>query len=153
MAQTAVQAFSEQRVEMLEGFAKITAERWGYVIARKVKQAELNEATSALRADALKLRKSIGENIETLIETPTKKVAAQIVADRTKLGSTMEEIREASKPYREAMSPLNKAVRHMDSVVIPLSLEQLGLRVQPLFNLSEWVKDSLEAVKKAKKAK
>jgi hypothetical protein len=143
----------DERGALLDAFAQLVAERYGYAVARRIKQAEMSVATEALRKEATALRSRVAESIESLIKEPTTETAATITEARASLEAKRKEISEASKPYREAMSPLNKGVRFFDNVIIPDSLKQLGYPIQPIFNLSDHVKEKMELAKKAKKVK
>ena len=148
-----VEATLDERGQLLDAFAQLVAERYGYSVARRVKQAEMSVATEALRQDATALRGRITESIESLIKDLKAETASVIVDGRAQLEVKRAEISEASKPFREAMSPLNRGVRFFDNVIIPDSLKQLGYGIQPIFNLSDHVKEKMELAKKAKKVK
>jgi len=148
-----VEATLDERGQLLDAFAQLVAERYGYSVARRVKQAEMSVATEALRQDATALRGRITESIESLIKEPKVETAATITEARASLEAKKAEISSVSKPYREAMSPLNRGVRFFDNVIIPDSLKQLGYPIQPIFNLSDHVKEKMELAKKARKVK
>jgi hypothetical protein len=62
-------------------------------------------------------------------------------------------VSKKAKPYREKIQPLNKAIKYIDTVVVPDSLKQLGATIQPRFNLSNWVVDAFKVEKERKKEK
>lgn len=149
MAQVAEEV-SEQ-TQLLQGFVALVAERYGYWAGRRAKQVEMNEATKEEREKATKLREGIREDIEVYLKTPKKDIAKKIVGDREALAETMNVVNAKAKPFRQAMSPLGKAIRYLDVVAIPDALKELDHPVKPIFSLSGWVIERLEAQKKKAK--
>lgn len=137
-----------QELTLLRGFRDLVAERFGYFLGRRMKQAEMNEATKEERKAVSEVRERIsGENLEKLISD----------GDITSYKATLSELSEArktvnskAKPFRDKISPLAKATRYIDSVAIPDSLKELGTPIQPRFSLSDWVGKALQT-QKAKK--
>lgn len=143
-----VQVSQNERLELLEGFADIVHERFGYNVARKLKQQEMGEATKEQSKKLRELSKSEREKVEAYIETPSNEVKTEILNKRKQLKSARETLKTARKPFLEKVTPLGKAIRYLDGVVIPDSLKELGKPVAPIFSLSKWVNDALEATKK-----
>jgi len=145
--QTTVQIPEEVQEELtnLRGFRDLVAERTGYMLGRKAKQAEMNEATKKERKKANEIRKTIRENIpqwiaDANVEEYEKQTKA--LADASKVVS------EKSKPYREVINPLTKAIKFIDTVAVPESLKLLGVQPQPRFSLSDFIQAELEKQKK-----
>ena len=145
-AQATVQIPAEVQEELtnLRGFRDLLAERTGYMLGRKVKQAEMNTATKTERKKANGISKTIRESIPQWI-------ADSNVTDYEKQTSALADAREIvskkSKPFRTQINPLTKAVKYMDNVAIPESLKLLGVQPQPTFSLSDFMQAELEKQK------
>jgi hypothetical protein len=153
------------RLDLLEGFAELVSERYGYWTARRLKVAELNEKIGDERKKANEIRKAIafrlkfdrknggysydmGEVLKMAVEN------GDWESFKAKLGELAEvkkNIDGVAKPYRQEINLLNRAVRYMDNVAIPDSLKELGYPVEPRFSLSEHVKKGIESQRKRKK--
>ena len=138
-----------QELRLLQGFRDLVAERWGYFVGRRMKQAEMNEATETERKAVRDVRVTIsGDKLKELIKASdidTYEATLKAVAEAQKIVS------EKAKPYRDAMSPLLKAQKYMDNVAVPDALKELGTPVKARFTLSEWLEKTLEAKKKEKR--
>jgi hypothetical protein len=153
-----------KRVDLLEAFAELVAERFGYYTARRLKMAEMNEKTKEERKHAGKIRKAISlrlkfdrknggytyETGDALREAMDSGSWETYESKLKELSEVKKSIDDMAKPYREEIKPLAKAVRYLDNVAIPDSLKELGHPVQPRFSLSDWVKKQIESQKKRK---
>lgn len=148
----ATQPEIENRAEMLEGFADLIAEQYGYKLAKKETQRDMNEATAANRKKNSEMGKFISEKLEELIEKPTSEIAEAIIAKRKERVSIVKLLKEARKPYSEKMKPLNDAIKYIEKVSVPDALRYLGKAVQPLFTVSEEIGKGIEQEKAAKAA-
>lgn len=145
----------QERLNLLEGFKDIVHERFGYLAGRKVKQTEMSDATKKESKAVNELSKTIRTKTAEFLDTPTTEIKDTIVKAQRELGKAGKDIsgarkvlRDVKSPFLEKIKPLNKAIRYMDGVVIPDSLKELGKPLQPMFQLSKWVNDALEATKK-----
>jgi len=138
------------RLDLLEAFAELVSERFGYYTARRMKQAEMNEATADIRKEMRETRKSLATAIEEYIKEPNDGLRETIFKCRKAIEEKKPVLKKKKEPYLKAIRPLNKAVRYMDNVAIPDSLKELGHPVKPRFSLSEWVKKAIESQKKRK---
>lgn len=132
-----------KQVALLVGFRDMVGERWGYWFGARVKRGEMNEATKTLRKKANEISKKIrGEALEELITNGNiegfRKIVRQLKEQRTKVSTK-------SKPFREKINPLNKAVKYLDNIAIPDALKELGTPVQPRFTLSDYVQKAMES--------
>jgi len=145
--QATVQIPQEVQVELtnLRGFRDLVGERMGYMLGRRVKQAEMNEATEKERKKVREINKDIKDNIEKFIEKSDIKTYKARLED---LKEARKVVTTKTKPFREKISPLSKAVKYMDNIAIPDALKELGTPVQPRFTLSAFIKQQLEAQKK-----
>jgi len=141
----------QKRLTELEGFLELTSQRFGYATARKLKQKEMNEKTTAEAKKAREISSSIVEQTEKLIKTPTEAIAKLIVTKREDLKEARKVLKDARKPYVEKITPLGKAVKYCDNVAIPDSLKELGKPVVPRFKLDEWIEKALAQAEKEKK--
>jgi hypothetical protein len=141
-----------QRVAMLEGFADLVAEHYGYKLAKKETQKNMNEATAANRKKFSEAGKTISENVEKLIETPTVETAEAIKATRKERASIAALLKKARDPFTEKAKPINAAIKHIEKVAIPDALHYLGKTVVPRFTVSEEIQAGIEAEKAAKAA-
>lgn len=136
------------RLDLLEAFAELVAERYGYYTARRLKTAEMNEAVKDLSKNLREIRKSLNTAVEEYIKEPSDGLREQIFKAREAIAEKKPVLKEKKAPYMKEITPLAKAVRYMDNVAIPDSLKELGHPIQPRFSLSEWVKKAVEAQKK-----
>ncbi|GAH59949.1 unnamed protein product, partial [marine sediment metagenome] len=58
---------------LLEGFRDLVAERYGYVLGRKIKGKQMNEKTAKERKAVSDIRKTISESIPDWIENANVK--------------------------------------------------------------------------------
>lgn len=134
----------QEELENLRGFKTLVNERWGYVLGKKAKQAEMNDATKKERKVASEARSSLKEDLGRII------AEADVVGYNTAL-KTIEAankvVAKASAPFREKMKPLGKATKYLDTVAIPDALAQIGAPIQPRFSLSDWVQKAIEEEK------
>jgi hypothetical protein len=139
-----------KRVDLLEAFAELVAERFGYYQARRFKMAEMNEAVKDLSKDLRETRKTLSKAIEEYIKEPNDGLREQIFKCRDVIDEKKPVMKEKKAPFMKEINPLAKAVRYLDNVAIPDSLKELGHPVQPRFSLSDWVKKAIESQKKRK---
>lgn len=143
------EVITAERVKLLEGFAQLTAERFGYFIGRRLNQQEMTEKLKPEMESVRHKRKAIIDNIEQFLETPEAEIHKAIETGRDELEVLMKDLKEKRKPFQEKINPLAKAVRYMDSVVLPESLKELGYAPAPRFQLEKWiVKDLAEKARK-----
>jgi hypothetical protein len=154
-----------KRLDLLEAFAELVAERFGYATARKLKMAELNEKTEAERKQASEIRKAIAFRLkfdrknggytyqmgDALQEAVNSGNWETYEAKLKELSGVKKTIDEIATPYRKEANALNRAVKYIDNVAIPDSLNELGHPIQPRFSLSDWVKKAIEQQRKRKK--
>jgi hypothetical protein len=137
----------QEELTNLRGFRDLMAERQGYRLGRKAKQAEMNEASKKEREVLRDHRKELKEKIPEYIENSDldgyQNQQKQIKEAKAKVATKQE-------PFRKKIKPLTKAVNFIDNVAVPASLEQLGAKVQPRFTLSKFIADQIEAHKKSK---
>ena len=143
--------FTEENFKLLNGFSMLVAERFGYYMARRLTQQDMNEKLAEEIKPIRELRKQISENIEKHIENPSEDLQKAIFEGRKDLDEKLKPLNEKRKPYLEKMKPLQAAVRYLDVVAIPDSLKELGHPVTPRFTLSEWVCTALAQQKRKKK--
>lgn len=131
----------EEELTNLRGFRDLVGERWGYWLGRRVKQGELSEATKEERKAVREIRKGITDNLEeTIRNSDIEGYLKQVKA----LKEAREVVSKKSKPFREKINPLSKAVRYMDNVAIPDALKELGTPIQPRFSLSDYVAQAMQ---------
>jgi hypothetical protein len=133
---------------LLEGFADLVGERYGYFMARRLTQQDMGEKCKAELKAVREKNKEISEAWDKLLETPTAEIVETIKAGMTELKDLRKTASDATKPFRDKIAPLAKAMKWMDNVAIPDSLKELGKEVAPRFSLSEVVTKALEAAKK-----
>jgi hypothetical protein len=145
-----VPAAIAERFSLLQKFAGLVAERYGYVVGRKMKSAEMREdAAVKLASESVrKLTKELSKSVETLIKEPTKPNSEVVTRNRTELEEARDKAHTAREPFLEKMKPLTKVIRMMDNIAIPDSLKEVGIELKPRFQLSEWADKALEATKK-----
>jgi len=146
-AQATVQIPVEVQEELtnLRGFRDLVAERTGYMLGRKAKQAEMNLATKKERKKANDTRKTIRESIPQWIADAN---VTEYEKQTKALADASEIVSKKSKPFRTEISPLTKAVKYIDTVAVPESLKLLGVQPQPTFSLSDFMQAELEKQKK-----
>jgi len=109
----------------------------------------MTEKTEAERKAVAEIRKAItGDNLKTIISKADVKTYESKLSE---MKSARETLSNASKPFREKISPLAKAQRYLDNVAIPDALKELGTPVQPRFSLSKWIGDAIASASKKKK--
>ena len=146
-AQQTVQIPAEVQEELtnLKGFRDLLAERTGYMLGRKAKQAEMNLATKKERKTATDIRKTIRESIpQWIADTNVTEYEKQTKA----LEDASEIVSKKSKPFRTEISPLTKAVKYIDTIAVPESLKLLGIKPKATFSLSDFMQAELEKQKK-----
>ena len=137
-----------ERLNLLESFADLVAERFGYLAGRKIKTSEMNEKIKDQLDKAKESAKAASKAVETLVKEPSASNAKVVVTARETLKSDRDSVKAARKPFLSAITPLTKAIKYMDSVVLPDSLTELGKPIKERFSLSKHVSDALEASKK-----
>jgi len=115
-------------------FIDLVAERYGYYVAKRLKLSEMMKATKTERSLVRALGQKIGSLFSEYI-TEGKDVRAEIKADQEELAKARATLKAKSKPYYDAIRPLNKALSYLDKEVIPQRLEQLGKPVKPIFKV------------------
>lgn len=148
-AQT-VQVPPEDRLALLEAFAELISERWGYFTARRLTQHDANEKTKEERKKATETAKAVAESIETLIKNPNEANSKKVAQNRDSLKEARKVVANAKKPFNEKIKILASAVKYCDSVAIPDSLKELGHTVVPRFSLSEWATKAVEQTNRKK---
>jgi len=133
----------EQELVLLRGFRDLVAERFGYFMGRRLTQQEMNEKTEEERKAVREVRKSI--NIEEFIQNSDLEGYKGKLQE---LDAARNVVKEKSKPFREKISPLGKAIRFLDNVAIPDALKELGTPVQPRFSISDYIEKQLAQQKK-----
>ena len=146
----AVQVPQEDRLALLDTFAELVSERWGYFIARRLVQKDASEKTKVERKAATEAAKAFAESIVALRKTPNE-ANAKLVAQKEEVAKDARKVVAAArKPFNEKIKPLASIVKYCDSVAIPDSLKELGHQVVPRFSLSEWATKAVEQTKKRK---
>lgn len=106
----------------------------------------MSNKTEAERKAVAEVRKAItGDNLKTIISKADVKTYESTLA---KIKTAREALNTASKPFRDKISPLQKAQKYLDNVAIPDALKELGTPVQPRFALSQWINNTLAQQKK-----
>jgi len=138
----------EAQLQNFMGFAELMARRTGYDLGRRETSKKMNTASKKEREAANKIRLVIKKNIPTWIE----KANVKEYQKQTKaLADASAEVSKKTKPFRTKIAPLNKAVKYIDTIAVPASLKLLGVKVQPRFSLSKFMKDELEKQKNKNK--
>lgn len=140
----------EDRLALLDTFAELVSERWGYYTARRLIVKDASEKTQTEAKNAREKAKAVNQSVETLIKTPNEDNSEVVVTARDELKTARNALKEARKPFNEKMKPLASAVKYCDSVAIPDSLKELGHPIAPRFSLSEWAKKAVEQATKKK---
>jgi seryl-tRNA synthetase len=148
----AVQETAEvTKADMLEAFAELVAERYGYFTARRLTQQDMSEKCKAEIEAVNEKRKAMNENIEKLVEAEDAEARSAIKVQAKELEALKKTADAAKKPFLEKIKPLAQAQKYCDNVAIPDSLKELGHPVQPRFSLSDWMTKALEQSKQKKK--
>ena len=134
----------QEELTNLRGVRDLVGERWGYFMGRRLKQAEMNEATKMERKAANEIAKAIRENLEKFI---TDGDLGGYKAKVAELDKARKVVAEKSKPFREEIKPLAKAQKYLDTVAIPDAFKEIGHPITPRFSLSNWIKKTLEEQK------
>jgi len=139
------------KMDMLEAFAELVAERYGYFTARRLTQQDMSEKCKAEMEAVNAKRKAMNENIEKLLEAENEEARTAIHAQAKDLKTLKEEADTVKKPFLEKIKPLSQAQKYCDSIAIPDFLKELGHPVQPRFSVSDWMSKALEQSKQKKK--
>jgi len=137
----------EEELTLLRGFRDLVAERTGYALGVIALNAEMKEATAEQRKANLDARKHLRKSLEDFIKNADFEGYKKAVEEIEKTGKALK---EARKPHMAKITPLRRAIKYIDNVAVPQSLEQLGVKVQPAFSLSDWIKKAVESQKKRK---
>ena len=143
--------FTEENFKLLNGFAVLVSERFGYWMARRMTQQDMSEKLADESKAVREIRKGIADNIEKHIENPSEDLQKAIREGRVELDEALKPLNEKRKPFTEKMKPLQQAVRYLDVHAIPDSLKELGHQIAPRFTLSKWVNAALAQQKQKKK--
>jgi len=136
------------RLDMLEAFAELVSERYGYYTARRLTQQEMNGAVKEEAKALRETRKTLNKSVASYIDEPDDGLRTAIHEAQKTIEEQRKVVKEKKAPFMKKISPLAKAQRYCDNVAIPDSLKELGHPMQPRFSLSKWVSDALEATKK-----
>ena len=145
-----VQVPQEDRLALLETFAELVSERWGYFTARRLTQHDANEKTKVERKTATEAAKAVTESVESLIKSPNDANSKKVTSCRDVLKDARKVVANAKKPFNEKIKPLASIVKYCDSVAIPDSLKELGHPIVPQFKLSDWATKAVEQTKSKK---
>ena len=138
----------EDRLGMLEAFAELVSERWGYYTARRLTSKDASEKTKEVSSKARDAAKAVKDTIEKLVKTPSPQLAKYVVEKREALTEKRKAVQAARKPYNEKMKPLADAIKYCDSIAIPDSLKELGKPVVPQFNVLPVIAKAIEQSKR-----
>lgn len=134
----------EQKLQNYMGFAELMARRTGYALGRRETTKKMNTASKTVREKANDIRKVIKKGIPNWIEKANvKEFEKQMKA----LADASAAVSKKTKPFRDKIAPLTKAVKYIDNIAVPASLKLLNVKVQPRFSLSKFMKDELEKQK------
>ncbi len=137
----------QEELTLLRGFRDLVAERTGYALGVIALNAEMKEATAEQRKANLEARKHLRKSLEDFIRNADFEGYKKAIEEIEKTGKALK---EARKPHMAKITPLRRAIKYIDNVAVPQSLEQLGVKVQPAFSLSDWIKKAVESQKKRK---
>ena len=137
----------QEELTLLRGFRDLVAERTGYALGVIALNAEMKEATAEQRKANLEARKHLRKSLEDFIKNADFEGYKKAIEEIEKTGKALK---EARKPHMAKITPLRRAIKYIDNVAVPQSLEQLGVKVQPAFSLSDWIKKAVESQKKRK---
>ena len=149
--ETVLETAEVTKTDMLEAFAELVAERYGYFTARRLTQQDMSEKCKVEVEAVNEKRKALNENIEKLLEAEDAEARSAIKVQAKELKTLKEAADTVRKPFLEKIKPLSQAQKYCDSVAIPDSLKELGHPVQPRFSLSDWMNKALEQSKQKKK--
>ncbi|MBS7635760.1 hypothetical protein KEJ37_00200 [Candidatus Bathyarchaeota archaeon] len=135
----------EEELTLLRGFRDLVAERTGYALGVIALNAQMKEETADQRKASNEARKYLKQNIEVFVKNGDYEGYKQAVENVKKAS---EALKEARKPHMAKITPLRRAIKYIDNVAVPQSLEQLGVKVQPAFSLSDWIKKAVESKKR-----
>lgn len=135
----------EQELTLLRGFRDLVAERTAYMLGSKMLGKEMSEATKEQRKALTEANKTFKVNLESYVKNGDIQGFQEV---QEQIKTARKTLNEARKPHMVKINPLRRAVRYIDNVAIPDSLKELGVTVQPVFSLSDWVKKAIEASKK-----
>ncbi len=134
----------QERLTNLEGFKDLLANRTGYMLGRKAQQKKMNTASKKEREVANAVRKIIKEGIpQWIADTNVTEYEKQIKA----LADASAEVSKKTKPHRDKIAPLSRAIKYIDTIAVPASLKLLGVKLQPRFSLSKFMEAELEKQK------
>ena len=133
-----------QEYTMLTGFRDLVGERAGYDLGRRLTQADMSEKTKEERKTAREIRKEITDSLEEYIKNSD---IDTYLSKRKDLKTAREVVSKKSKPFREKISPLTRALKYLDNTAIPDALKELGTPVQERFSLSDWIKKAMIPMK------
>ena len=150
-AETVLETAEVTKTDMLEAFAELVAERYGYFTARRLTQQDMSEKCKVEVEAVNEKRKALNENIEKLLEAEDAEARSAIKVQAKELKTLKEAADTVRKPFLEKIKPLSQAQKYCDNVAIPDSLKELGHPVQPRFSLSDWMNRALEQSKQKKK--
>lgn len=139
------------RVDLLEGFADLVGERMGYFMGKRLKQKEMGENCEKELKAVRDMNSSLHDHIVDLIEEEKPELRDAIHKEQKELKGLHKAAADVTKPFRDKIGELTKAVKYIDNVFIPDSLKELGKPVAPRFSLSEHVAKALESAAKKKK--
>jgi hypothetical protein len=139
-------------LEMLKGFKNMVAERYCYVLAKKAQSSDLNEKTEKERKASATAGKTVSKALETFLEDSTDVNRDAYKAAIKDLGKARKELSTArtATGLPDKIKELSSGIAYMDKIAIPDSLKELGTPIAPRFTLSEYVKSSVDAMKKKK---
>ena len=150
-AETVQETAEVTKTDMLDAFAELVAERYGYFTARRLTQQDMSEKCKVEIEAVNEKRKDMNENIEKLLEAEDTEARSAIKVQAKELKTLKEAADKVKEPFLEKIKPLAQAQKYCDSVAIPDSLKELGHPVQPRFSLSDWMNKALEQSKQKKK--
>lgn len=139
------------RVDLLEGFADLVGERMGYFMGRRLKQQEMSKTCEKELKAVRDMNSSLHNHIVDLIEEEKPELRDTIHKEQKELKGLQKTAADVTKPFRDKIGELAKAVKYCDNVFIPDSLKELGKPVAPRFSLSEHVSKALESAAKKRK--
>lgn len=146
-AQTTVQIPEAIQKELtnLRGFRDLLTERTCYMLGRKEQQKKMNTATKKERETANDIRKVIKKGVpQWIAKSNVKEYEKQIKA----LTDASAAVSKKTKPFRDKIAPLTRAIKFVDTVAVPASLTLLGVKLQPTFSLTKFMKAEIEKQKK-----
>ena len=151
------------REQLLEGFADLVAERYGYWAGSRLTRQEMNKAVKDSAKALSEQRKSLRQTVEDreefvkrFLADPSDDELRQTILNHDKdiitaekdIGVKSKALAKEKKPYLDKVKPLTSGVKYIDTVAIPDSLKELGKPVQPRFSLSKLISEAIEASKK-----